>query len=361
MNLKDYKLYKELSLYGRHIAFDSLQPLLNNLNFENTTIGYSYLNKPIHKIKLGTGKTKVLIWTQMHGNESTGTKAIFDLLNFFDKPLKKVNLRDRILNECTIIIVPMLNPDGAEKYTRVNAQNIDLNRDAVDLKAPESKLLNSLIIKFKPSYCFNLHDQRPIFSVGKKNLSATLSFLAPSEDVDRKLTSGRIKSMKVIVAMNNMLQKYIPNQIGRYTDEFYPTATGDNFQKAGFNTVLIEAGHYKYDYQREKTRGFNFLALIFGLESIANDTKRVDYKDYFKIPNNEKKYFEYLLNNSVLKLKKIKIGVYLEDKLVDGKIVFTKNYQVLPFKTPIYSNKIIHKRLVFSEEEDIVFYINNKL
>ena len=57
--------------------------------------------------------------------------------------------------------------------------------------------------------------------------------------------------MNVIVAMNSMLQKIIPNFVGRYTDEFYPTATGDNFQKLGYNTILIESGHYPNDYQRE--------------------------------------------------------------------------------------------------------------
>ena len=68
--------------------------------------------------------------------------------------------------------------------------------------------------------------------------------------------------MNVIVAMNNLLQKVIPNHIGRYTDEFYPTATGDNFQKLGFNTILIEAGHYPDDYDREEVRKFNFLHLF---------------------------------------------------------------------------------------------------
>ena len=39
--------------------------------------------------------------------------------------------------------------------------------------------------------------------------------------------------MDVIVAMNDLLQQMIPNHVGLYTDEFYPTATGDNFQKLG--------------------------------------------------------------------------------------------------------------------------------
>ena len=43
-----------------------------------------------------------------------------------DEPVK------RILSALTLYVVPMLNPDGAERYQRRNAQNIDLNRDALD-------------------------------------------------------------------------------------------------------------------------------------------------------------------------------------------------------------------------------------
>ena len=61
----------------------------------------------------------------MHGNESTTTKALFDVLNVFaDDDSKDVK---KILNDCTIAIIPMLNPDGAKAYTRTNANDIDLN------------------------------------------------------------------------------------------------------------------------------------------------------------------------------------------------------------------------------------------
>ena len=65
--------------------------------------------------------------------------------------------------------------------------------------------------------------------------------------------------------MNALLEKIIPGHIGRYTDEFYPTATGDNFQKLGHNTILIEAGHYYNDYERDVVRKFNFYALLQGV------------------------------------------------------------------------------------------------
>jgi hypothetical protein len=351
---------KENLISGRYITINTIKELIDNLIYEKNILGYSYLEKPIYQIKLGSGKKKILIWSQMHGNESTGTKAIFDLLHFFSSPNELETIKNVILENCSIIIIPILNPDGAELYTRENAQKIDLNRDAVDLKAPESRLLHQILHQFKPDYCFNLHDQRPFFSVGKENLPATLSFLAPSEDKERTITNGRKETMRVIVAMNKGLQKYIPNQIGRYTDEFYPTATGDNFQKAGFNTILIEAGHFQNDYEREITRKYNYLALLLGLDFIAsnNDT---NFNDYFNIPNIEKNYFEIMLSNVVLNGKKIQVGVYFKDYLFNNKIKFRRNFLFLQRDRKYNSKKNISKKLIFNKEDDLVFYLKKQI
>ena len=195
----------------------------------------------------------------------------------------------------------MLNPDGSQAYTRVNANNVDLNRDAVNRVAKESNLLRDTLEEFNPQFCFNLHDQRTIFGVeGTKN-PATISFLAPSEEETRALTKGRIQTMDVIVAMNRLLQKLIPDFVGRYTDEFYPTATGDNFQKLGYNTILIESGHFPDDYQREIAREHTFYAIIQGLYHIATSDNFNDYESYFTIPNNTKIFYDVIHRYSISK------------------------------------------------------------
>jgi len=286
----------ETKLTGRRILLEDIEPILKQLSkpFELLKIGKSEENKNIYQIKIGNGAKKILVWSQMHGNESTGTKALFDLFKYIKDPVNSV-LVNTILSTCTIVIIPMLNPDGSDYFTRVNANNVDLNRDAVDLKAKESILLRQILDKFNPDFCFNLHDQRTIFNVeGFKN-PATISFLAPSVDVERTLTDGRKKTMAVIVAMNLGLQTLIPNHIGRYTDEFYPTATGDNFQKLGHNTILIEAGHYPNDYDRDVVRKYNFYALLMGLNYIASTNEYSDYEAYFKIPNNGKQNYDVIV------------------------------------------------------------------
>ena len=319
-----YKKNKETSLLGKWIHYKHISPLLEKLSnsLDVSLIGKSENSLPIHCVQFGNGAKKILIWTQMHGNESTGTKALFDFFNCIAN--SESPFLESILKECTILCIPMLNPDGSLNYTRVNQNGIDLNRDAVDRKATESKLLRSVLDDFNPHFCFNMHDQRTIFGVeGTKN-PATISFLAPSEEVTRKLTKGRVETMSVIVAMNSLLQQVIPNHIGRYTDEFYPTATGDNFQKLGYNTILIEAGHYPNDYDREITRKFNFFALLKGVYHIAITDVFEEYESYFDIPNNQKSFFDVIEKSQNSTTSS---AYQYVDKVVNGKFISELNLE----------------------------------
>ncbi|WP_422161347.1 M14 family metallopeptidase [Polaribacter sp.] len=313
-----FNLHKETSLFGKWITFNDIEKLFekHKVVFVINQLGFSEQERPIYTLKIGSGKKKILLWSQMHGNESTGTKALFDLFNCFSNSTSEEF--KTILKECTLLFIPMLNPDGAKAYTRVNANNVDLNRDAVDRVAKESKLLRTVLEEFNPQFCFNLHDQRTIFGVeGTKN-PATISFLAPSEEETRALTEGRKQTMNVIVAMNDSLQQMIPNFVGRYTDEFYPTATGDNFQKLGYNTILIESGHYPNDYPREISREYTFYAILQGLHHIAISNDFTKYTAYFKIPNNEKIFFDVIHRNSAT--KKVEAYQYV-DKIIDEQLV----------------------------------------
>jgi hypothetical protein len=313
-----FKEEKETTLSGKWIRFKDLKGLFKKYEhaFQIAELGTSEKGTPIYRLKIGSGEKKILLWSQMHGNESTGTKALFDLFNCLLH--SNENEIETILAACTLVFIPMLNPDGAEVYTRVNGNNIDLNRDAVDRKAKESKLLRNFLEEFKPQFCFNLHDQRTIFSVSDTKNPATISFLAPSEEETRALTKGRQETMNVIVAMNTMLQEAIPNHVGRYTDEFYPTATGDNFQKLGFNTILIESGHYPKDYVREVSRKYTFFSILQGLFYIATTTDFTSYKAYFTIPNNAKAFYD-VIHRYPNAIKDV--AYQFKDEIIEDKLV----------------------------------------
>ncbi|WP_204345224.1 M14 family zinc carboxypeptidase [Psychroserpens algicola] len=313
-----FKIHKETSLFGRYIHHDSIVPLLEKLDkkFVVDVVGKSVKSCPIFSITFGQGAKKILMWSQMHGNESTTTKAVFDMLNVFSDDNHDIQ---HILSACTIKIIPILNPDGAKAYTRVNANEVDLNRDAQDLSQPESNVLRSVFDAFKPHYCFNLHGQRTIFSAGRTNNSATVSFLAPAQDEDRSVTATRKIAMEIISKMNDNLQKQIKNQVGIYDDGFNLNCVGDTFQSLSVPTVLFEAGHYANDYMREQTREYIFQSLMVSIGYIANTV--IDgklYKPYFDIPKNDKLFFDIIIRNA----NGLDVAIQYHEELVDGIVKF---------------------------------------
>lgn len=320
----DHSAYKEPSITGRYITQEMLEKTcFSKLPVPLIAFGNSVDGKTLYAFKIGSGHRKVLMWSQMHGNESTTTKAVWDMVNYLQSD---DSLAEHILENCTLMIVPMLNPDGAKAYTRANKNGVDLNRDAKMLTQPESKALRQLFEEFQPHYCFNLHDQRTLFSAGATDKPATVSFLSPASNEERDVTPTRETAMKIIVAMDTLLQRLIPGQVGRYDDGFNDNCVGDAFQMTGTPTILFEAGHFPGDYEREKTREYIFLTLVEALRTIALD-KIADFssEDYFKIPGNDKLFFDVLVKNpSVLnpELDEQVVGIRYKEVLEGEKIIF---------------------------------------
>jgi len=330
----DYSTIKEKSIYGRYITYDHISSLLKKLDarFRVAEIGKSVKGVAIDCIDFGSGPTKILMWSQMHGNESTTTKAVFDVLNF----IKSENsAAQEILKNCTIRIIPMLNPDGAAAYTRVNANGIDLNRDAQDLSQPESSILRNTYTDFQPNFCFNLHDQRTMYNVGESDKSATVSFLAPAFNQERDISSSRLKAMLLINKMNKVLQELIPGQVGRYDDAFNANCVGDTFQLLETPTVLFEAGHFPDDYERERTREFICIALLEGIAAAMQigHTPKLSESHYYEIPENGKRFYDILIKNPIYfdmaYDKGVVLGIRYEENLIEDKIQFEGKLEAL--------------------------------
>ncbi|WP_142786005.1 M14 family zinc carboxypeptidase [Changchengzhania lutea] len=325
MTAEDYKLlfekFKESTLHGRYITYSHIKTLLDNFSelINVSIVGQSILKNPTHTIQIGSGKKRILMWSQMHGNESTTTKAVFDLLNTL---LSNDSSAKKIIETCTICIIPILNPDGAQAYTRVNANKVDLNRDAQDQSQPESRVLMSVFEAFKPHFCYNLHGQRTIFSAGHANRPATVSFLAPAQDKACSLTTNRKIAMEIISVMNDTLQVIIPDQVGVYDDSFNLNCVGDTFQSFNVPTILFEAGHYNNDYNREVTRAYIYIALLASLNYISKNTiSGSRFKSYFNIPENQKLFYDVILRH--VKMESIQdIGILYQEKIKEGKIEF---------------------------------------
>jgi murein tripeptide amidase MpaA len=242
-----FEKYKDPAITQRRFKHADIQPLIqkHSAAFQIEKLGESVEGKSISSMTWGNGKTKVMLWSQMHGNESTATMALFDLFNFLEASGDEHEaLRKTLKFSLTLKFVPMLNPDGADSFKRRNALDIDLNRDAISQISPEAVILKKSRDDFEPEFGFNLHDQQIYYNVVNTPKQATISLLAPAYNYETEINEVRGRAMKTIAGMNDLLQELIPGQVGKYDDAFEPRAFGDNIQKWGTSTILIESGGY---------------------------------------------------------------------------------------------------------------------
>jgi len=298
----NYEFFKEKSLKNRFFKHKDVVSLIDVLKqkniFQVQEVGKSFEGKEIFLLKIGNGKKRIFLWSQMHGDEPTATAALFDIFNFFIDTTFYNDVKQLILQNSTIYFMPMVNPDGADKFMRRNAMMIDINRDANRLETPEAKLLMEVFDSIKADFGFNLHDQTPRYSVGNSFKQATISFLAPPFDYDKSINDVRINSMKLISGLYELLNKFIPGHISKYSDDYEPRAFGDNFQKKGTSTILVESGGWKNDQEKQFIRKLNFILLISAFKKICdNSYKNFDENIYNSIPFNEERLYDLILRN----------------------------------------------------------------
>ena len=225
------------------------------------------------------------MWSQMHGDEPTATNALVDMFAFLQKNRKQDWVKE-VEEKLMIKAVPMLNPDGAEIFQRRNPQGIDINRDALDLKTPEARLLKKLRDDWNPAIGFNLHNQGALTTVGNSANQAAVSLLVVFGDEAKTTSAGHERNQRIASAMTASLQKFIPGHIARYSDEWTPTAFGDNFSAWGTPTILIETGalHGKDEMFLVK---MNFVAFMTAIYSLASGSERMfDTTSYSSLPEN---------------------------------------------------------------------------
>ena len=266
--------------------------------FRAEEIGQSVEGRPISMVSFGRGEFHVLLWSQMHGDEPSATQALLDILRYVAaRRAEPATLR--LLDALTVHLVPMLNPDGAERFQRRNAQGIDVNRDALLLQSPEGQALKALRDRLKPALGFNLHNQGWRTSAGKTGKPASFSLLAVAFDEARTETPERTLAKRTCSVLTEVLESFAPGQIARYDDEFEVRAFGDNITKWGTPVVLIETGPYQGDSADRELVRLNFVAILAALDALAGGrVAKADPARYESLPVNESGLFTVLVRNA---------------------------------------------------------------
>lgn len=264
------------------------------------TLGESVEGRAITHVRAGDGAAGVLLWSQMHGDEPTATSALLDVFDYLRRRRDDPAVR-RMLASLTLHAIPMLNPDGAERFQRRNAQGIDINRDALRLQTPEGRILKGLRDRLRPRVGFNLHNQSWRTSVGDPARPASISLLAVAYDEARSENAGRRLTKRLCSVIRDALEPFAAGQIGRYDDAFEVRAFGDNITLWGTPVVLIETGAWPSADPDAALVRLNFIAILSALDALASGAvDRADPARYESLPMNESRQLHTIVKNATV-------------------------------------------------------------
>ncbi len=152
------------TLYGPLMDFvyelQSRTELLNVVKLTETLGGRDMVlcvlsNPPVFKPDdlAGADRPVVLIVNNVHGGEVAGKDAAMAIM----RDLVMGDLRP-LLDEVTVLVVPTINPDGAEIRRRTNDEGFDMNRDYIKLESQEIQaLVTQVINEWHPDIHLDTH------------------------------------------------------------------------------------------------------------------------------------------------------------------------------------------------------------
>ena len=273
----------------------ALEPWLAAPDIRTEDIGRSVEGRAIRAVTFGAGQTTVLLWSQMHGDESTATMALADLIRFFAEASGDP-LRERLAEGLTISMIPMLNPDGAQRFQRENALGIDLNRDARRLTTPEAQALKSLRDRLQADFGFNLHDQDIRRTAGREGFQVAIALLAPAADEEKSYGPTRTRARLLAATITEVLSHQVPGRLAKWDDTYEPRAFGDLMQQWGTSTVLIESGGLPDDPEKQGVRALNVVALLTAFDALASGRyQSADPEAYEQLPFNLSVEYDLIL------------------------------------------------------------------
>ncbi len=325
----------------RHKDVKNYLEQLRKLDIKIDEVGRSHGDREIYQIEWGKGKTRVFMWSQMHGDEPTATSALMDMFAFLETNKKKRKWIRKLERTLTIRAIPMLNPDGSEMYKRRNLQGIDINRDARALKTPEARILMKLRNEFRPEIGFNLHNQHELTTVGKTTKQASISVLAVRANPETEVSEGQKRNARITSLIIGALNQFIDGNIGRYDDGYTENAFGDTFSDLGTPVILIETGglHEKDEMYLTK---LNFVAFLTALQSLVDGSHATaDTTIYETLPENRSgRIFNYIFRNAaVVKFKEVEIESENNRTETGGAALPEKHFVVTVDETDVGVNR----------------------
>lgn len=184
-NSPNGKLYNENQVYSVKGYTDYVQMVKRLQQIEANSqgrvalevVGQSNQGRDIYQARVGTGDKVVLIESEIHGNESTGTEALLSILQY----LGSSNSPDaqKIREEITLVTLPKMNPDASELDRRGNDMSwedvVAAFPQLADAAGPAWNYYNNAIIQDRD------YNGRPGFDVNR-DFNPDLNYVPQASD-----------------------------------------------------------------------------------------------------------------------------------------------------------------------------------
>lgn len=248
-------------------------------------IGQTIKGRDIHLVKYLSDPSNptILYLTQQHGNEQLTTEGTLEFIKSLG-----TGKNGGVLDGVNILIVPMLNADGAmgdvdfslddyvasggRHLTRYNAARVDLNRDHVAKAQPETKALHDKVLSvYDIDYAIDLHHQGTTSRAGGELVSG--SILYPTNgDVSAQTLAG---SKRLGAVVYNAIQPTGWGHLGKYVGGSERTIARNGLAaEYGISTLLFEMRGMS-DHENEsavlgqKSNGYLIRQTVITLTSTA--------------------------------------------------------------------------------------------
>ncbi|WP_430295436.1 M14 family zinc carboxypeptidase [Sinomonas sp. B1-1] len=252
---------------------------------ELEVIGQTVKGRDIHLVKYisNPDNPTILYLTQQHGNEQLTTEGALAFIRSLGTASTK-----GILDKVNILVVPMLNADGAmgdvdfpltdyvadggRHLTRYNAVGTDLNRDHVAKAQPETRALHENVLsKYPIQYMIDLHHQGTQSEIDGKLVSGSILYpTSPSVDPAVVERSKRLGSV-VYGAISSKGWGNLGKYVGGSEDRIGRNGAAAQY---GISTLLFEmrgmSDHYIDSYALgQKSNGYLIQQTVLTLTSTA--------------------------------------------------------------------------------------------
>jgi len=143
---KDTLLVAAQEIIASNQSYQWMDQLAKKYALDKKVIGYSIGGKPIVALnsKKSDGKKIVVVLSRQHPPEISG---YFAMVQFVETLLGNTQLAKDFIKKYELVVIPMINPDGVDEGNwRHSFAGVDLNRDWIDFKQPETKAVKDYLL-----------------------------------------------------------------------------------------------------------------------------------------------------------------------------------------------------------------------